>query len=88
MKTKWIDIFTTGRHRDHSGQPREWTKADLNRMVSGFDPATRRVPLVIGHPRLDDPAWGWASAVRRQGSTLQAAFGDVDPAVAVSTTRP
>jgi hypothetical protein len=35
------------------------------------------VPLVIGHPRTNDPAYGWVSALRRTGDVLQAKFAQV-----------
>ncbi len=75
--TKWIDIFSIGSHTDSGGHVWHVAAQDLDRLVNTFDEAERRVPLVLGHPKTHDPAWGWVQTLRRQGDTLQACFRQV-----------
>ena len=67
----WIDIFYTGKHTDSGGNTRKWTRADLDSVVANFGEGSR-APHVIGHPKMDSPAWGWVEDVRRVGDKLQA----------------
>ena len=74
----WIDVCRTGRWRDANGRDVDVTEAKLDGIVEAYgksDPA----PLVVGHPPLDAPAWGWIESVRRTGDRLQAKFRDVAP---------
>ncbi len=73
----WDKIFVTGTHTDKNGNRREWTEADLDRMVETYDPAKREAPVVLGHPRDDSPAYGWVEKVKRQGSELFARYRKV-----------
>ena len=60
----------TGTHTDSSGGESTWTEDDLDRGVAAHrsgDP----VPVVIGHPEGDAPAWAWIESVRRVGDRLQ-----------------
>jgi hypothetical protein len=75
-KFTWFEIFKAGKHTDSKGQEAEFTAADLNSVVSNFKPKT--APLVVGHPKMDDPAWGWTSAVKVEGDTLFAQAEEVD----------
>lgn len=79
--TKWIEIARAGGpYTALSGEAVSITCDDLDAAVASFDPADRRVPLVLGHPKLDDPAYGWLAAVKRDGDVLLARFDDVsDP---------
>lgn len=43
---------------------------------------TAPVPLVLGIPKIDDPAYGWVARLEAQGDTLTADFGSVWPEVA------
>lgn len=71
----WFEIFRAGKHTDSKGQEQEFTAADLQSVVENFKP--KQSPLVIGHPEKDDPAWGWASALKIEGDTLFAQADDV-----------
>jgi len=75
----WIQIFKTGSHRDASGDEREWGKADLDRIVSLYNPAIHEAPVVIGHPEDNAPAFGWIEALRRDGEVLLAKLKDLVP---------
>lgn len=74
----WIDIFRAGEHTDSEGNKRTWTQADLDGMVRAHDHGDP-APVVVGHPSVDAPAYGWAAAVRRVGDRLQARLERINP---------
>lgn len=83
----WFEIFTAGKHTDSKGQEANFSKTDLAQVVANFAP--KKAPLVIGHPKMDDPAWGWASELKIEGDTLFAKAEEVsaDFAQAVQDKR-
>ncbi|MFU4572534.1 peptidase [Pseudomonas aeruginosa] len=66
MKT--IPFFRAGRHQDSHGRTVEFTEADVQASIAGYDPALHRAPLVIGHPKGDAPAYGWVRSIQRNAS--------------------
>lgn len=75
-------IFRAGRHRTITGQAVEFSEADLAAVAAAYDTAVHEAPLVIGHPKTDDPAMGWVSGLRCVGLRLEADFRQMDPAFA------
>ena len=71
----WFDIFRAGQHTDSKGVVTEFTEHDLESVVSNF--SAKKSPLVIGHPKVDDPAWGWTSALKIVDGVLFAKAEDV-----------
>ena len=74
----WMGVCRTGKWRDASNREVEVTESMLDGLVAAHgeqDP----VPVVVGHPRTDDPAWGWVDGVRRVGDQLQAKLRDIAP---------
>lgn len=69
---KWFAIFRTGKHTDSNGNTREWTEADLDKIVESYDPSKHEAPIVIGHPKSNAPAYGWIEKLKRVGDTLYA----------------
>lgn len=69
---KWFAIFKTGTHTDSSGNKKEWTEQDLDKIVSTYDPTKHESPIVIGHPKANAPAFGWVDKLKRVGDTLYA----------------
>lgn len=78
----WIAIFRTGTHTDSNGQTRTWTDADLDNIVSKYNPTKHEAPVVIGHPQNNAPAYGWVESLKREGETLFMKMKDVIPAFA------
>lgn len=72
MKKDWFEVFRAGEHTDSSGKVRNWTEADLDNIVSKYDPAIHTAPIVIGHPKDNSPAWGWIKSLKRVGDKLLA----------------
>ena len=65
-------IFRAGRHRTIGGQTVEFSEADLAAVAAAYDAAVHEAPLVIGHPKTDDPAMGWVSGLKCVGPRLEA----------------
>jgi hypothetical protein len=77
---QWVDIFTAGTHHDDSGKAHTIDAAFLQQVVSNFLPDQHEAPAVIGHPKIDAPAFGWVCGLRVEGDVLQSQFCEVDPA--------
>lgn len=71
----WFQIFKAGNHTDSKGVNADFTEADLQSVVDNFKPQSS--PLVIGHPKVDDPAWGWTSELKIEGGVLFAKAEEV-----------
>lgn len=78
-ETHRIEIFKVGRHTDMNGAVVDFTSADADALVSGYDPDSWAAPAVVGHPKDNDPAYGWVKRLGREGDTVFAELGDVDP---------
>lgn len=68
--TDWFDVFRCGTHLDHSGKWRTFSEADIDKAIASYQ--SNSAPIVVGHPTLNAPAFGWIQQFRRQGPTLQA----------------
>ena len=75
--TAWVDIFRSGIHADSSNTTHSFSSDNISHMIQSFSPVRDRVPLVIGHPKMDSPAYGWLAGLRQEGEVLQAQFKDV-----------
>lgn len=66
----WFQIFEAGTHVDKNGNQKTWTVENLDSVVANHstdDP----VPYVIGHPKDNDPAYGWTKGgIKREGNIL------------------
>ncbi|MDT4834134.1 hypothetical protein FQZ97_677680 [compost metagenome] len=62
---KLIPFFRAGQHLDNQGRKVDFTEADLDAAIAGYDPALHRAPLVIGHPKDNGPAFGWVRSIGR-----------------------
>lgn len=67
---QWIEAFVAGTHTDSSGRKMTVTAEHLDELASSYDPAVHEAPVVVGHPKTDDPALGWVAAVKRDGNKL------------------
>jgi hypothetical protein len=70
-------IFKTGEHTDSTGNKRIWTKDDLDKICYQFENVHSTVPICVGHPRTNSPAYGWIKDVKRIGESLYCSFKDV-----------
>ena len=75
----WFDILRTGAWQDMQGRTASFSESDLDAIVAASatgDP----VPVVVGHPEADAPAYGWVERMRRTGDRLQVRLRDIDDA--------
>lgn len=72
MTGKWIEVFRTGDYGDKGS----YTEADIDQIIANFN-ETDKVPIVVGHPSTDSPAWGWVDALKRKGDTLFARVAEM-----------
>lgn len=82
MTKKTIEIFRAGTHTAMDGKSYTFTRDDLLATAAAYDPAVFSAPAVIGHPKVDDPAYGWVTGLRVDGDVLLADLDQVDPAFA------
>lgn len=74
---KWCEVFRTGKHTSANGEERDWTIADLDKIVAKFHEKQPSAPIVIGHPKTNNPAYGWVEDLKREGETLFASYKQV-----------
>ncbi|APV88244.1 hypothetical protein [Salmonella enterica] len=73
-----LHIFKSGTHTDMRGRTINFSESDLQACADAYDPALHEAPLVIGHPRHDDPSWGWVKSLSPGGVGLLAETHQVD----------
>lgn len=61
-----------------SGATVEFSESDLAASAAAYNPAVYRAPIVVGHPRLDAPAYGWVDGLHAASDGLYADASDVD----------
>jgi hypothetical protein len=79
---KKLQIFKPGTHTAMNGQQLTFSEADLLASAAAYNPALHEAPLVIGHPTVDAPAYGWVQKLEFADGTLQADPSQVDAAFA------
>jgi hypothetical protein len=77
-----IEIFRPGTFTSVEGVTVSYSAEDLAGIAGAYDPALFDAPLVVGHPALDDPAYGWVDRLEMDGDRLVAVPRDVVPAFA------
>jgi len=82
-----IDIFRAGTQTDMHGRQVTIDRTELAAIAASYDPAKHEAPLVVGHPKLDAPAYGWVKGLRVEGDILVADTHQVDPAFAASVNE-
>lgn len=88
----WIEIFQAGRHRDSAGNEKEYSGETLERIASMYNSRTEAseselAPLVKGHPKTNDPAYGWVERLARRGSKLVARLRDLAPEISADVAN-
>lgn len=85
--TATLPILPAGRHVALDGRPVEFTEAILQEIAATYDPALSEAPLVIGHPKLNAPAYGWAKGLEVREGMLYAEPHQVVPEFAEAANR-
>lgn len=73
-----FQIFKAGKRRSNDGTEYEITEQDVIDCAECYDPQLHEAPLVFGHPKTDDPAFGWVKDLQSSDGALSANFSDVD----------
>jgi hypothetical protein len=76
---KQLQIFKPGKHTDVKGIVLDFTEDMLRACAAAYDPAKHEAPLVVGHPKMDGPAYGWAKSVVYADGALAVDPDQVDP---------
>lgn len=82
MAVKMIKMFKPGRHVAADGKVYEFTEADLRATAAVYNPELHAAPLVIGHPKMDDPKYGQIQRMEFTDGFLMGEPANVDPAFA------
>lgn len=70
----WFEIFKAGKHTSSNGVTREYTVEDCQKIVDNYNSnvTNHEAPIVIGHPKDNDPAFGWIEKLKLVGDTILA----------------
>lgn len=80
MATKKIEVFRPGAHTAGNGAALNFSADDVRGIVETYDPAVFSAPLVVGHPRTDDPAYGWVANLSTNAEgVIEAEPEDIEP---------
>lgn len=74
-----IEIFRAGKRLDAHGNEFDITVDNLKQVVDSYNPAYHEAPIVIGHPKMNTPAYAWVESVSLDGETLKATLKQIDP---------
>ncbi|SCX30537.1 hypothetical protein DSM25558_4983 [Agrobacterium sp. DSM 25558] len=82
--TARIEVFRSGTFIPMNGQQLSFSAADLKAMADAYDYDTAPAPVVVGHPKTDAPAFGWAQSFEYDATAdrLYANVGEITPAFA------
>ncbi len=80
----WIEVFKTGKHTDANGNSAEYTANDIEQIAAKYNESVESdnssvAPIVKGHPKTDDPAYGWVERLKVTGEKLLAKVKDIVP---------
>ncbi|MCA1492710.1 hypothetical protein I6F11_17455 [Ensifer sp. NBAIM29] len=80
--TARIEVFRTGTFAPMVGTEITYSGADLRAMADAYDVETAPAPLVVGHPAVDAPAYGWVDSFEFDAvaDRLYANVGQLEPA--------
>ncbi|PIV54894.1 hypothetical protein COS16_08940 [Candidatus Desantisbacteria bacterium CG02_land_8_20_14_3_00_49_13] len=76
---KLVAALRTGTFKDSNGKEHTFDVGRLDAIAAAYNPQFHEAPEVIGHPKTDDPAWGWIKSVKREGDILFYEPGDRVP---------
>lgn len=82
--TARIEVFRPGTFTPMDGAPISYSAADLRAVADAYDPDTAPAPIVVGHPDLDAPAFGWVEGFdfEPDSGRLFARLHQIEPAFA------
>lgn len=78
-KSGTLQCFKPGSHLALQGQTIQFSMADVQATAAAYNPKLHEAPLVVGHPELDAPAYGWVAALEVRDGALEATPHQVNP---------
>ncbi len=80
-KSARIEVFRPGTFTPMKGGPVTFSADDLSKIAENYDALNHPVPIVVGHPKVDDPAYGWVKSFSYDGDNerLLADVEDIEP---------
>lgn len=79
---RWYEVWQAGNYPQGN-----FTENDIQQIVDNYKPEESEAPVVIGHPKNEDPAFGWVEALKREGDKLLARFKQVVPEFAEAVNQ-
>lgn len=76
----FIQIATVGTHTASNGESVTFTASDFDEMIANTPP--NEAPFVIGHPKVNAPAYGWGVEYKHDGEKLFVKGGQINPVFA------
>ncbi|MGH8037013.1 MAG: hypothetical protein ACREPC_05525 [Stenotrophomonas sp.] len=76
--TAALQIFKAGTHVAEDGRTLTFSEADVQQIADSYDTALHEAPIVVGHPKTDDPAYGWGKSLSSRDGVLFAEPHEVD----------
>ncbi len=79
FENQWVEVFQAGEQTDSSGNTKNWTTSDLEKIVKNYNAKQHEAPVVVGHPKDNAPAFGWVAGLKTDGKKLYARFKQLIP---------
>lgn len=88
-KTARIDVFRSGTFTPMQGAALDYSAADLKAVADNYDYDTAPAPIVVGHPTIDAPAYGWVKSFDYDATAdrLFANLIDINPEFAAEVKK-
>ena len=78
--TKGVEVFKAGQHKPMNGRSKNFPVSMLHEVADNYDREKHNAPIVVGHPKMDAPAYGWVERLYVENDTLKADIDQVDEA--------
>jgi hypothetical protein len=75
---KRIEICKAGKVTDRHGREFDLSETVLAAVAQRYDPEAHEAPIVVGHPKTDNPAYGWVKSLAFSEGRLSAEPHQVD----------
>ncbi len=76
---KTVEVFRAGSFTSMNGTKVTFSNADIESIAKVYDKEKSPAPAVVGHPKHDAPAYGWADNFFVSDGKLMAEIDDLDP---------
>lgn len=74
-----IPVFKPGTHTAVDGRKLTFTLENCIDLAESYDPSLSEAPMVIGHPKLTAPAYGWAKSFQIKDGLVYAKLDQINP---------